>query len=198
MDGPMRPDPRFTVWLSRQAPPHAPHDLLEQSMREIGATLQSPMHRFRRLFAGLSVAMVATAAVAIAFVASRQSPIVGPAPSGPAASQRGTPEPTTTPSRSAVTRQAARVVARIPLPNADPQTAFVNQIAVTDGAIWTAGLDGQELVQIDSRQDRVVSDRTLEQPSELVVSDSGELWTLGPVGVAPGPPSTPAVFIPGV
>lgn len=191
MTGPMRPDPRFTTWLSQQAPSRAPHDLLERSIHEVGATAQSPMHRPRLLFVGLSVTAVAAVAVALAFFVSRPSPppVVGPAPSGPVTSETQTPGPTTAPSRSlAPAPQAAEVIARIALPNADPQTAFLDQVAVVDDTIWSAGVDGQELVQIDARRNRVVSQTTVA-PSELVTSDAGELWTVSPVGVAPGPPN---------
>lgn len=189
MAGPMRHDPRFATWLSQQAPSRAPHDLLERSMHEIEGTTQLPMHRSRMLFAGLSLGAVAAAVIALAYVASHPSPpaVVGPAPSASGTSTAEAPQPTAPPSRSpAATPQSAEVVARIPLPNPDPQTALLDQIAVIDGTIWTAGIYGQELVQIDSRSNRVVSSVAIP-PSSLIVSDAGELWTLSPVGGAPGP-----------
>jgi hypothetical protein len=188
MTGPMGPDPRFHAWLSQHAPSGASRDLLERSMRQIDATAQSPMHRPRWLIAGLSGTSVAVLAVVLTFLASRPSPLpdVGPAASRPVASQRETPPTRAATASPAPTPQPAEVLARIRLPHPDPQTAFLDQIAVIDDTIWTAGVRGQELIQIDGRHDRIVSTAAVP-PSSLIVGDGGQLWTVSPVGVAPGP-----------
>ncbi len=194
MTGPTPRDPRFTSWLSQQAPSGAPHDLLERTMLEIEATVQAPMHRRRLVVASLSLASVAAVAVALAFLASRPSPlpVVEPPPSGHLPTDIRSPGlPTGSP---APTPEPAKVLARIPLPNPDSQTASSDQIAVSGSTIWTAGSRAQHLLQVDARQNRIVS-QTDVPPSGLMTSDTGRVWTISPVGVAPGPPSVDVSLI---
>ncbi len=78
----------------------------------------------------------------------------------------------------------ADVIARLPLPHPDAQTASDGQTAVTSGAIWVADARGSYLVRIDVATN-TVTDVPIE-PASLAAGDAG-LWMISPVGGAPGP-----------
>lgn len=174
------PDPRFRAWLAERAAQRAPDGLIHRAMQEVdrlsqerGWSARWPMLRF-------AAPMTATALVVIAVVAgtlllNRPPEVVGPQPT---VSLAQTPQPSVPP-------RDAEVTARIALPHPDPQTAFEEQVAVTDGAIWTAGFSGTNLIQISASTNQVVSDVPID-PAQLAAGD-GQLWTLTPWGEIPGP-----------
>lgn len=180
-------DQRFHDWLAEQAPRRAPADFLDRLMAEIESVPQEgrpsrPMLRFAGF--GLAAAACIVVLVAIGLSVLSRPPVVAPAPSVTVPP----PTPTPTASPSAVPTPEvplAEVIARIPLPNPDIQTVMPEQVAVTDRAIWSAGLSGSELLQISTASNRVVTDVPVEYP-RLVAGD-GQVWALSPWGVAPGP-----------
>jgi outer membrane protein assembly factor BamB len=180
-------DQRFHDWLAEQAPHRAPAGFLDRLIAEVESVPQEgrptrPMLRFAGF--GLAAAACMVVLVAIGLSVLSRPPVVAPAPSV----TQSTPTATTNASPSAVpTPQVplAEAIARIPLPDPDIQTVMPEQVAVTDSAIWSAGVSGSELVQVSTASNRVVTDAPVEYP-RLVAGD-GQVWALSPWGVAPGP-----------
>ncbi len=183
------PDPRFRAWLSEQAPRRAPDELLHQAMQGVdgapqgrGWTLRWPVLRFAA--PAVAAVVVLVIAVGTSVLLLNLPPTVGPEGSS-------TPGPSTTAAASATPLASvgpleAVVVARIALPHPYAQTAFDDQVAVTDDAIWIASLGGEAmLTRIDVTSNQVASDVTTG-PALLSAGDVG-LWMLSPWGGIPGP-----------
>lgn len=175
--------------LARQPTLH----LLDEVLR---ATDSMPQRALRwRLFSWPSLAAASAAAsVVVIAIGLAGLPRGGFSNRGvaPSLSSQATPSTTAVPSSVPTASplpapRPAQVLARIRLPYPDAQTAFDEQVAVTDHAIWTV-FRGTHLVQISTITNSVVSDVSVDYP--VLAAGGGALWTLGPVGLIPGPDHT--------
>jgi hypothetical protein len=189
MNGHENPDPRFRAWLSEQAPRRAPDELLDHAMQTLdevpqgrGWTVRWPVLRFAPQT--LAVAAVLVIAVGTGLLLANRPPTVGPGPSGssvPSTTPAASPTPATGPI-------PAQVIARIPLPNPQPQTPDTGAFVATSDAIWIVDAAREStLTQIGLATNSVISDVPID-PAILLVED-GRLWMVSPVGGAPGPAS---------
>ena len=188
MTEPMGPDARFRTWLTEQAPRQAPVDLLRRTMLVIDDTAQKDRWSWHLSARAVAVAVVVALAVfAGGVLVSRPPGVVGPAPTTLPSGPTTEPPVATTSASPAPTPSAVdvEIIARIPLPHPDAQTAFDDQVGVAHDAIWTLSHNGTNLVQISTIRNEVVSDVSVT-PSGLAVGD-GDIWTVDPWGAIPGP-----------
>lgn len=188
MTEPMRSDPRFRTWLAERAPQQAPVDLLRRSMLVIDDTVQKDRWTWHLSARIVAMTVIATLAIfAGGFFVSRPPSVVGPAPTTLPSGPTTEPPVATTSASPAPTPSAvdAEVIARIPLPHPDAQTASDDQVGVAHDAIWTVGFRGTNLVQVSTNRNEIVSDVPITS-SALFIGD-GEVWSMSPVGFIPGP-----------
>ena len=177
-----RNNARFAAWLRERHPGRAPAGL-------VGATMDALEHEAPRRWLRFSGPLAwASAAATVVVVGVVTAVVIGllplrPTPVGPSTSHSPSTNSSTTPSAGADYR-TAQVIARLPLPHPDAQTAFDERIAVTPEAIWVADASATYLVRIDVATNQVTS--VPIDPSSLAAGDAG-LWMIGPVGGAPGP-----------
>jgi hypothetical protein len=159
------------------------------------------------------VAAVVVVGAVLAIYLARPPEQVGPAPTpsptptataSPTPSPTGTAGTTTQPSRSpaltasppnsTATASAppagplpAPVIARAAYPYPDAQTPWADATAVVGGSLWIADASANHLVRISTATNTVLATINVD-PSSLIAGD-GQLWTLSPVGLVPGPPT---------
>jgi hypothetical protein len=136
----------------------------------------TPAHSALR---GRSASLASLLAAGLLFAACGTS---SPSPGSPTPAGLASPSPVPT-----TEYRDAQVLARIPLPHPDVQTAIPEEVAVTDQAIWVADARSSHLVRIDLATNRVSADVAIE-PAILAAGAAG-LWMLSPWGEAPSPPT---------